>query len=530
MKCITNRAIWTAVLSTIFLYVSGSPTAAQLPPQEESVGDGNNNEDSITNAPQQEGTTCSLCLDGSNPIGSDSPFKNIFGLSNSLTCSGLMSMASSLMETSETCERMQLAAFQGGCCAQSSFFNDPASFDRCRLCPRGEGAGFLPFKEIPLIAGSTTIDATVATCSDLRQNTGVIIDLLQGYVKDPGVCQDSVQRRTAGWCGCMGSAVECNLACEGGASVNMSALHPLTGVSCREIDYQIALLDAAECTDKSLFLQFDPTRLCCPSSNNFTTTSCSLCTSRQGLTPFKTIQTDTYGTVTCADVQAATDLVVSDQICTDLRQQFSVECCLESPDDQSIATCALICPSTGELPADLLLQDPETGYSCNHLVAEYAKYTASECNNAMDILGFDAVAFCCPGGAGEKDEELEGEIEADETALSENEANSSYECSVCPKDKQLLYPSRILFTYNERTCSDIEETASLITTETACWDLLDTSRALSNCACRLVQIDEETGPGEEGSGENGNSNGSSDGSEQVHQWVVVFAVVLSLVV
>ena len=387
----SDKMMRTAVLVTILLCKFST---GQLPPQEESVGEGINDENSSTNEPPG-GPPCQLCLDGSDPIGSGSPLENIFGVSNSLTCNDIISMANSGLEKKD-CERMQLAAFQGGCCARTSFLDTPASFDRCRLCPGGEGPGFLAFKEIPMNEGSA-LDATgTATCSDLRQNTDVIVDLLQGYVQTPGECEDSVLRRSAGWCGCMGTSIECSMTCEGGAAVNMSVVHPLSGITCQDIDYQLALLSEAECPDKNLFLQFDPTLLCCPSTSaSDAAASCALCADPQVLTPSKTIDTQAYGTVSCAAAQQAADLSVSDQMCTDLRMLFSNECCLETPTDESVATCALTCPDTGERPSDLLRQDPATGLSCNFLVAEYAKYTANQCANATDILGLDAVSFCC---------------------------------------------------------------------------------------------------------------------------------------
>jgi hypothetical protein len=66
---------------------------------------------------------------------------------------------------------------------QYSIYDAPISFDCCHLCPRGEGAGILTFKEIPFIAGLTP--SNDATCIDSGQNTGMIIDPLQGYIKDP---------------------------------------------------------------------------------------------------------------------------------------------------------------------------------------------------------------------------------------------------------------------------------------------------------------------------------------------------------
>jgi hypothetical protein len=108
-----------------------------------------------------------------------------------------------------------------------------------------------------------------------------------------------------------------SLACQGGTSVKMLAVNLPSGVSCQDIDNQIALLNGAECKEKNMKLQFDPARLCCPSSNDIKMACFSICTGRNGLAPFRTIGIDANWAVTCADAQVASDLVVSDHLCTD---------------------------------------------------------------------------------------------------------------------------------------------------------------------------------------------------------------------
>ncbi|KAL3906769.1 MAG: hypothetical protein SGARI_003849 [Bacillariaceae sp.] len=183
MVPVTTRTIWIATIAVVLLFDVANQVSAQLPPQEESVGDNNENnntageiienDDEDSQQADKNDDTCLLCLDGSNPVASDVVFESVFGVPSNPTCNDVIATAATMEDSDETCEDLQLAAFQGGCCPRSSFFNTPSSFDRCPLCPEGEGPGFLPFKEIP---GSSTTSTgteatTPATCSDLRRNT-----------------------------------------------------------------------------------------------------------------------------------------------------------------------------------------------------------------------------------------------------------------------------------------------------------------------------------------------------------------------
>lgn len=85
----------------------------------------------------------------------------------------------------------------------------------------------------------------------------------------------------------------------------------------------------------------------------------------------------------------------------------------------------------------------------------------------------------------------------------------SYDCRLCPPERGLLYPHRVLFAYNEQTCGEVEEAASLLSSETDCWNLLDDSRALSDCACRRLSGDGSGSQGEGGSSSGPNNDGNA---------------------
>ena len=427
--------------------------------------------------PEEDDSTCSVCLDGSEPVSSNTPFSNTT-TTTSLTCNDLISTALTVTEGSKECEEIQLAGFQGNCCDGSSYLVTPESFDRCAFCPKGEGATFLPFKEVPTRSG------TVVTCSDLSTNTDIIAEFLREYIESPGDCEDTALRRSAAWCGCSGTTIECEFSCSGDNPVDVERTHPLTGMSCQEIIFQFSLLNDEQCPNAGLYLQFDPTALCCPSPEtepDSSLISCPICTNTQEFTMDKTVMTEEFSEVTCGDAQSAANLLLSDQVCTDLRKTFSQSCCVENPtENESISTCELKCPTTGELPTDLSREDPDTGYTCNDLIAEYANLTAVQCSNASSIVGFDAISFCC--------ENIEDEEPSESTSLPvPNVPEDRYDCRVCPPKQRLLYPGRVLFAYNELTCSEVEETASSIFDDSACFSLLDESRALSNCICRNEQ-------------------------------------------
>jgi hypothetical protein len=508
-----------------FLFLSSSSvTSAQDSPPPSEL------DTNLTAVDPNTTPSCSVCRDGSDPVASNTPFHDIFVTVNDYTCNDIIVAAASEVQGSDTCQHIQLAAFQGGCCSESSFFTNPELFEKCTICPKGEGPGFLAFQEVPQIHSSSSSPETgfsFTTCGELSSSTNVITEFLQGYIKTPGECDNSLLRRSAGWCGCMGTSVECNL-CDG-KEIQMAQSHPLTGMTCRDIQYLATLLNSTECSNTSRFLNFDPEALCCPVAENneeaLSTISCPLCTTQQGLTQGKIISTDSYGQVSCGDAQAAANLLASDQQCADLRRQFSSDCCVGTPADESVVTCQLTCPETGERPTDLLLQDEVTGYTCNFLVAEYAKFTASQCVNASSILGFDAESFCCgdhEGNSGAESTPTQSDPPLPTSRpVNDNDVpiNPSHDCRICPDGRELLYPQRILFAYQEQTCQHVEQTALSLTSESDCWNFLDRSRALGNCACRRPS---ESGDGDV-TADDENAvidvpGGSSDGCRLSYSW------------
>jgi hypothetical protein len=223
----------------------------------------------------------------------------------------------------------------------------------------------------------------------------------------------------------MNTSIECKL-CSGG-DILFDQKHPLTGMSCRELEFQVSLFHAEECSTASSFLQFDPNLLCCSNNNPENPTSaipCPICIDQQTLGADQIVATEAYGEISCLDAQLAANLLTSEQICTDFRQQFSDSCCVDLPNDGVGSDASdLTTPSSG-----IPVQAPDTDNSNDPIIPE---------------------------------------------------------CRICPLGQQLSYPSRVLFAYNEQqTCNDIEKELSSVMEATACLSLLDKSRALSNCACR----------------------------------------------
>ncbi|KAG7338932.1 hypothetical protein IV203_002661 [Nitzschia inconspicua] len=459
-----SRSLLIGLAVHHILFIGTSVVTAQDTPSPDDV-------DETTTDIDGNESPCSVCRDGSEPNSTDIPFRDALGVTIGLTCEDIIVTASSEQQGSERCHSLQLAAFQGGCCSQSSYLDESNPFDRCALCPNGEGVGFLAFKEIPPIERIKI----GMTCSDVLSDTNVITEFLQVYLQTPGSCDDTLLRRTAGWCGCIRTTVECDLC--SGKEIMMSRMHPLSGVTCHDLQYKVSWFNTTQCADAGTLLKFDPEALCCPNSNEAevsSTISCPLCTDQQGLTSDKIVSTEAYGEVTCGNAQAAADLLISDLVCTELREEFSTECCVSA--SESLPTCEFTCPETGERPPNLLLQDEVTGYSCSYLVAEYAKFTASQCGDATNMLGFDAVTLCCNGTDGKASSSVEGSMEGSyspspptsDPGQDSRPMDTSYDCRICPSGEELSYPRRVLFAFQQQTCEEVELSARLVTTKTVC--------------------------------------------------------------
>jgi hypothetical protein len=449
----------------------------------------------------QNNGTCSVCVDGTEPslsndtILTQSSASDGDGDGDGLSCDSIVTSARSAENNTLSCDLLQLAAFQGDCCP--TFFSDA-----CTLCPGGgiEAFPVFPMKEVPaqvLLNGELVGDVN---CNDLTRNETIQLEFVKEFDTSPGVCDDTLLRRSAGWCGCEGVDVECVL-CDGDEVLEKR--HLLTGTPCSQIAYEVALLSTDTCPDAPAKFGFDPSALCCP--NVEAPNTCQLCSDRQQFIPDRTLMLETYGQVTCADVREAATMIATDSDCQALRQDIANMCCLILPEPTTQPVeCDLTCPD-GALPPDPFKKDPVTGNSCESLATKFTKLSADECPNADTILGFDAHAFCCPG------------------------VELPKECALCSQDDQsLLYPNRVLFAYLEHTCEAIQ--ASLLyAVGDGCHAVLDESRALRNCQCR-GEISVEPVPDpvpNEGNGDRGISGATSWGITLSVVWAAAAVALIS---
>jgi hypothetical protein len=239
----------------------------------------------------------------------------------------------------------------------------------------------------------------------------------------------------------------------------------LTGMSCSsDIAYQVALLSSDQCPDMALHLGFDATALCCLGEEP--PNRCPICSSsgQQQLIGDKVIGTDLYGEVTCSDIQDAATLIPTDDLCQTFRQEqvplASSLCCDDLPSEE--AECALVC-ADGLPPPDIFRTDPVTRHSCDSLAMEFTKLPQDQCPNAAFLLGFDAHAFCCSDPP--------------------PPPNANACTPICPQGEELLYPHRILYSYDEHTCAAVQDSLAFAVGD-GCTNLLDESRVLRNCPCR----------------------------------------------
>ena len=391
--------------------------------------------------PPLQSSTCSVCTDGSSPLETtDLLGESLFG--SGVSCASLVSNASSLVGFTQNCSVLQLKALQGGCCSNSTG-------SLCTLCPGGVVDLSFPLRSVPSPPGH----ASGITCNDLILNDTIQTWFLTDFVGLAGVCENTLLRQSAGYCGCSTALNSCDL-CSGKELLSDQTFN-LTRFACSDIAYNFSLSPSGQCQQEtnSRMVGFDSAALCC--ANVSVPDQCGLCTVRQHLVPTRAVTTELYGEITCADLQGAASLATSNTICQTLQQQSGGFCCV---DLVNVSSCELLCPN-GMAPQDPFKTDPVTGYSCQSLAEEYAKLPSDQCDTAAAAIGFDAVAFCCAGVAPQN------------------------ECPICSNDQELLYPERVLFNYKEQSCANL--TASLqYAVGNSCQDIIDQSFAVQNCQCR----------------------------------------------
>lgn len=418
---------------------------------------------------------CSVCQDGIFPSGIGTPAASAWVQGTIPSCSNLQLGAQDLQNATVECDILQLTAYQAGCC-------EDFDSSQCTLC----AVGSLPIEQNNRIVPS--IGDFDVTCNDLAQNDTIRNEYMKQFLDTPGLCETTVLRRSAGYCGCPGVNVQCHL-CDDGDTLLSDQVYPLTGTSCADIAYYVSLLSEDECRNNGAndIFEFDPKALCCPNMER--PNNCTICSSDQWFNPLATASTELYGSVSCAVVQDAASLITSETHCGTLREEAGSQCCTDTPPPVS---CELICPD-GAPPPDPFKSDPVTGHSCESLAFSYSQLSEDQCQNAAATLGFDAVAFCC------------------------SNVSIPNQCPVCPSGQELLFPERVLFTYKEHSCQTIQESLRFVVGDgSTCQWYLDQSRAIQYCQCRPeIIITPSVAPAPR---PNGLAGGGSGGSGADHHW------------
>jgi hypothetical protein len=380
---------------------------------------------------------------------------------------------------------------------------------KCTVCPGGDKSELSWTQEIPN-PGRNNI-TSIQTCYDLVTNPTAYQQsfLFVGQAEDDDheYCADSILRRSAAWCFCEGTAMECSL-CDGELTPSQleSIVHPLTGTSCQYYAYQTSLLSVNECPLTATFLSLDVSALCCgtPPPN-----SCSICgvgddgTTIQLLDELanndisSTTNLAAYGdSISCSQAQQAASFLPNPETCEKFLEDLggatavASSCCQGTSTTTTTPTlpnCELICYNTGLPPVQMDRMDPVTGHDCQSLSQRWSQFSPEECPTAAQIIGFDAVSFCCdsippPQTCSICHNEYDDEQE-DENALMLALIQQQQQWEGA-EERMVLYPEQILFQYKGYSCGMVETAASFLVGESVCQALKDESRASTICKCR----------------------------------------------
>jgi hypothetical protein len=250
-----------------------------------------------------------------------------------ISCQTLLDGLDGVHEASEGCSKLQLTAFQAGCCDENF-----VPQNTCSLCPDGK-----PFRESITIprtaaASSTTTDQRTRelTCGDLANEPSFL-----DFFNAPGDCGDTYLQRSAGWCECSGREVECSICPDGSRIPDPTKMEKvLYGWDCATFEYVTALLTRDECPMASHVLEFDASAFCCPHVVS-PPAVCSFCPNTQVLgDPDKEIATE-FGLLKCGDVAESLSLVPTEESCHFARSKFNAEqCCVYRDRPTSSGTAA----------------------------------------------------------------------------------------------------------------------------------------------------------------------------------------------
>jgi hypothetical protein len=155
------------------------------------------------------------------------------------------------LNTDDSCKDLQLYAFQIGCCLSHPVLH-------CDVCP--DGADFE--RENLVLQGNVQEQ----TCGQLELNPTELVGL---YL--PGVCEDTLLRRSAHYCGCPNVEQECFL-CPNESDVGSPRREDkwISNRSCEGNQYLFSIFKAEECSPEEFNAGFDGVDLAgfclCPDS------------------------------------------------------------------------------------------------------------------------------------------------------------------------------------------------------------------------------------------------------------------------
>jgi hypothetical protein len=390
----------------------------------------------------------------------------------------------------------------------------------CTVCPGGDKSELSWTQEIPN-PGRNNITST-QTCYDLVTNPTAYQQsfLFVGQAEEEDYCSDSILRRSAAWCFCEGAAIECSL-CDGELTSSQleSIVHPLSGTSCQYYAYQTSLLSADECPLTATFLSLDVSALCCgtPPPN-----ICSICgvgddgttiplLDEKASNNISTTNSAAYGdSISCSQAQQTASFLPNREVCEKFLEDLggatavASSCCQDTTTTTTTTTttlpnCELICYNTGLPPVQMDRMDPVTGYNCQSLSETWSQFSPEECPTAAQIIGFDAVSYCCDSIPppqtcsichNEEDEQEDEDAsvlaqrQQQQLLLLQQQGQQQGEDAV---ERMLLYPEQILFQYKGYSCGMVETAASFLVGESVCQAFMDETRASQICKCRRTK-------------------------------------------
>jgi hypothetical protein len=238
-------------------------------------------------------------------------------------------------------------------------------------------------------------------------------------------------------------ASECTL-CGDESIPDFTLSHEQDGISCRSLFNELTYVQegSQECSS----IQLTAFQTGCCSEAYVPSKVCSLCPDG---TPFRTGITVPGSPgrreLTCQDLSSEAsflDFFTAPGECSDTFLRRSAAWC-ECPGVEVECT---LCPDGSRPPNPYKTENVLYGWDCASFEYVTALLSSAECPLSNELLEFDASAFCCP-----------------------HVSPPPNVCSFCPNTQVLGDPEKLVHTgYGTRKCGDIENSLSLVPTESSC--------------------------------------------------------------